>query len=42
MALLVRQDDDEPANSFVFWAILALCLIFLVVTVALAVSRLFG
>jgi hypothetical protein len=33
MAILAQQDPDDPANSYVFWAIAALIVLFVLVVV---------
>jgi hypothetical protein len=33
VAILVQQDPDDPSNSYVFWAIAAVLVVFAVVVV---------
>jgi hypothetical protein len=33
VAILVQQDPEDPSNSYVFWAIAALLVLFVVVIV---------
>jgi hypothetical protein len=33
MAILVRTDNDDPENSYVFWAVAGLIVLFLIVVV---------
>lgn len=33
MAILVQQDPDDPSQSYVFWGVLLLCVVFVVIVV---------
>ncbi len=38
MALIAQHGPDEPANSWVFWAILALIVVFVVLVIVVRIT----